>query len=96
MIDGPDEIAQSCKVVLGTNKGEWFLNPSLGIDFTKLNGKGISKDAVREQIRIGLRQEPRIQSIESIEVSLDTSLRESKITFTATSNSGEVVQDDVG
>ena len=96
LIDGAEEIAQCCEIVLGTNKGEWFLNPQLGIDFNTLNNKAVSVEAVREQIRSGLRQEPRISTIEAINVQLDTKARQSSVTFRATATTGEVVQGGTG
>lgn len=96
LVDGTDELAQCCEIILGTNQGEWFLNPSLGIDFSRLNGKQISEEAVKEEIRKGLRQENRIRTIDSITVILNTKSRESQILFTATSEEGEVVQGGTG
>lgn len=96
MIDGADELGQCCRLVLGTNKGEWFLNPELGIDFSKLNGKRISEEAVKEQVRAGLRQEPRIATIDEINVQMDTAARQSLVTFRATAVTGEVVEGGTG
>lgn len=96
MVEGAAEIAQCCEIIIGTNKGEWFLNPGLGIEFSKLHGKNVTEEAVREQIRAGLRQEPRIDTVESIAVVLDNRTRESKVTFVATSTNGEVVEGGTG
>lgn len=96
LVEGTEELAQCCEIVLGTNQGEWFLNPSLGIDFSKLNGKMINQEEAKEEIRKGLRQEIRIKTIDEITVNLDTKSRESLITFTATSEDGEVVSSGTG
>jgi phage baseplate assembly protein W len=84
MVSGAQELAQSCELVLGTNKGEWFLNPGLGIEFPKIQGKHVSAEAVQEQIRGGLRQETRIKTVDSISVQLDTTNRQMTASFTAT------------
>nr|WP_216855391.1 DUF2634 domain-containing protein [Paenibacillus alba] len=91
LLDGAEELAQCCEIVLGTNQGEWFLNPLLGIDFSKLNGKKISPEEAKEEIRKGLRQESRIKTVDEIRVELDTKSRESLITFKATSAEGQVI-----
>ncbi|WP_284641180.1 DUF2634 domain-containing protein [Paenibacillus silviterrae] len=96
LVEGIEELAQCCEIVLGTNRGEWFLNPQMGIRFDKLHGKQVSVEAAREEIRSGLRQEPRIQTVESIDVTLNTTARESSIAFTATSTEGEVINSGTG
>jgi hypothetical protein len=95
MLDGATELAQCCQLVLSTNKGEWFLNPALGIDFSRLRGKGVTAEAIQEQIRSGLRQESRIKTIDSISVSLDTSVRQAKAFFKATADNGLAISDEV-
>ncbi|NQX67988.1 DUF2634 domain-containing protein [Paenibacillus alba] len=96
LIDGGDELAQCCEIILGTKKQEWFLNPTFGIDFDQLNGKNVSKEAAREQVRIGLRQEPRIATIETIDINLDTKTRQSEVNFKAMGTSGEVAEGGTG
>ena len=39
MIEGTDLLRQTVQSVLGTNKGEWTLNPNEGINFKNLLGK---------------------------------------------------------
>ncbi|ETT45213.1 hypothetical protein C162_21793 [Paenibacillus sp. FSL R7-269] len=91
MISGPDEIAQSCRLILGVQKGEWFLNPELGIDHKKFLGKGVSRDEMQDEIISGLLQEPRIQSVDAIEFSFNRQLRQLIVSFTATGTNGEVI-----
>lgn len=95
VIEGGEELAQCAEIVLGTNKNEWFLNPAMGIDFKKFVGKGLSEAARREEIRQGLRQEPRIQTVESIEFQDDTQLRTSSIKFVAKGTLGELAIGEV-
>ncbi|MEW9702818.1 DUF2634 domain-containing protein [Paenibacillus sp. SI8] len=96
LVDDAIELAQCCEIILGTNQGEWFLNPGLGIDFAQMNGKNVSQEAIREQVRTGLRQEPRIETIESIDVSVDTIARQNSVIFKATGINGEVVEGGTG
>jgi hypothetical protein len=95
MIDEGNELAQCAEIVLGTNKGEWFLNPGMGIDFNAFVGKHPSDVARREEIRQGLRQEPRIKTVERIEIVDDYSQRTSKVTFTAKGALGETAEGGV-
>lgn len=39
MIEGNELLRQTVECVLGTNKGEWFLNPDEGINFQNILGK---------------------------------------------------------
>lgn len=95
MIDGPDELAQSAQLTLGTNKGEWFLDPDLGIDFDVFNAKRPSIEAMRDEIRAGLQQEPRITTVEEIDVISDRVARVQLVTFVATSIDGDAVTEEV-
>ncbi|KEQ22883.1 contractile injection system sheath initiator [Paenibacillus tyrfis] len=89
MVEEVEELAQCCEIVLGTNRGEWFLNPSMGIDFKKVTGKHISLEAAKQQIREGLRQESRISSVDEIIVRPDDKRRTCDVSFVAYSTDGE-------
>lgn len=89
MVDGGAELAQCAEIVLGTNLGEWFLDPAMGIDFMAFVDKRPSDVARREQIRQGLRQVPRIKKVESINFNDNYSARTSTVSFTATGILGE-------
>lgn len=95
LIDGPEELTQCCEILLGTNQGEWFLNPQIGINFSKMNGKDITEETIRQQIKKGLRQEPRIQSVDQIDVQLDKKNRVSSVSFLASGTNGEVIRKEV-
>jgi phage baseplate assembly protein W len=95
MVDAGSELAQCAEIVLGTNLGEWFLNPAMGIDFKAFVDKRPSDVARREQIRQWLRQEPRIQQVESIDFKDDYSLRTSSVKFVASGALGEVAEGGV-
>lgn len=91
LVSGPEEIAQSCRLILGVQKGEWFLNPELGIDHKKFLGKGVSRDEMQDEIRAGLLQERRIQTVDTIDFNFNRQLRQLVVSFTATGTNGEII-----
>lgn len=95
MIDGEEEVAQCVELTLGTNKGEWFLNPGMGIKFKAFLEKKQSEEEMREEIRQGLFQEPRIRTVESIDFILDQKARTIEVRFVATGVTGETIAEAV-
>jgi phage baseplate assembly protein W len=95
MIDGAEEVAQCAELALGTNQGEWFLNPKMGIIFRAFLDKKQSEEEMREQIRQGLFQEPRIKTVETIEFTIDRKNRTIEISFQATADTGESIDEAV-
>lgn len=71
LIEGSELTAQTCKTVLGTNKGEWWLNSDEGIDFDYILGKGITEDMVRTQCQSGIRQVDQSLYIDSFNYSVE-------------------------
>ncbi|GED69383.1 DUF2634 domain-containing protein [Brevibacillus reuszeri] len=94
-IEGPEEIAQCAAITLGTNKNEWFLNPQMGIRFMAFLDKKQSEEEMREEIRQGLFQEPRIKTVESIDFSIDRKKRELEVRFQATAIDGALINEVV-
>lgn len=95
MVAGAEEVAQSCRVILGTRRGEWFLNPELGIDFDAFNGKDPSLEVMEDELRAGLEQEPRIQTIDEITITVNKVDRTLLVSFTATAVDGQIVSEEV-
>jgi phage baseplate assembly protein W len=95
MIEGPEEIAQCCEIILGTNQGEWFLNPDMGIPFTAFTGKNLSQEQMIEELRAGLAQEPRIQTVEEILITADGKERTLTVSFVATAVDGAIIRKEV-
>lgn len=56
IISDKEEFAQKIKQVLGTNLGEWKLNPEEGIAFNKILVKNLNMDLVRDMIKNALLQ----------------------------------------
>lgn len=53
MVSGNDLLRQTTETVLGTNKGEWVLNPDEGIKFSTILGKKptLEKDTSNEAMK---------------------------------------------
>lgn len=92
LIEGNELIAQKINIVLGINKGEWFWNSELGIDFDYVIGKGITDDMVRSQIQLGIHQVDETMYITEFNINIDKSTRIASVNFTAQSNGGTVVK----
>lgn len=56
MVEGNELLLQIIKTVLGTNKGEWVLNPDEGITFANITGKIKNEDMIKFEIHQGLMQ----------------------------------------
>jgi hypothetical protein len=92
MIEGTDEVAQCCHIGIGTNKGEWFLNPEMGIEFSRFLGKQLNEEDMRDELTQGLMQEERIQSVDLIKFTIESKSRTLLVTFDAISIEGERIQ----
>jgi phage baseplate assembly protein W len=69
MAENDLEIAQSVSFILQTAKGEWFLNPDLGLDRDALLAKKFNESLARDNIIEALSYEPRISAVEEIQFS---------------------------
>jgi phage baseplate assembly protein W len=92
--EGEEEIQHCAEIILGTNKGEWFLNPEFGIDFNNLVGK-VTNGQIENEILEGLAQEPRIESIERVEITRNKQNRKATVTFEATLANDETLESEV-
>lgn len=93
-IEGPEELAQCCRLGIGTNKNEWFLNPEMGIEFTLFLGKDVNEARMMDELTAGLLQESRILSVENVEFTINPKSRTMLVTFTATGTNGETIQEE--
>lgn len=89
MIGGMDELAQCCEDELGTNKGEWFLDPDKGIDFDKFNTKSPDNNEMTSEIRDSLLRTGRIDSVEDVTITQDKVNRTQRIEFVTTTTGGD-------
>lgn len=89
MIGGVDELAQCCEDELGTNKGEWFLDPDKGIRFESFNTKNPDENDMADEIREGLFRTGRIDSVEDVTFKQDKIKRTQRVEFIATTTAGD-------
>ncbi|MNS91254.1 hypothetical protein D3C86_1721450 [compost metagenome] len=92
LIAGAEELAQCCRIGIGTNKGEWFLNPEAGITFGKFLGKQISEAEMLSELTQGLLQEGRIITVDAINFTINEKSRTMLVDFTAIGSEGEQIQ----
>lgn len=91
-IDVREELAQAVRIRLGTRLGEYFFAPDMGLDQERMVGKQADEDTIREAIMRSLMDEPRIQSIEDVEVTIDKHSRTAQVRLVMTSSEGEEVE----
>lgn len=91
MINGDDLLRQTVKSVIGTNKGEWFLNEDEGITFENIKGKYIDEDIIKDEIEQGLSQIDESFSITEFSYEIDSNNRKLEISFSAVNDDGTVI-----
>lgn len=91
LIDGDEELAQSIKTVLLTQKEEFFLNPEHGLFRENILGKEANQTAATDDIIEAISQEERIESTEEINFTDDRNLRIRDISLTLQKVDGETL-----
>lgn len=91
MVNGKELIKQTVQTVIGTNKGEWFLNIDEGIDFNNLLGKKKEDEIIRNEILQGLQQVDSSFVLDSFNCDFDRKNRKLTVSFKARNSSGEEV-----
>lgn len=79
-------LRQKVQTVLGTNKGEWFLNVDEGINFDNLLGKKKDDEVIKNEILQGLRQVDEGFILLSFDCGFDREKRKLRIDFKARSS----------
>lgn len=92
MVEGNELIAQKILIALGTNKGEWFWNSELGINYDFIIGKGVTEDMIRSQIEIGIRQVDSNMFLSEFNVDIDKAKRTARITFVVENSGGKIAK----
>lgn len=92
LLEGTEEVAQCCQIGIGTNKGEWFLNPTMGITFSLFLGKQVNEEEMRSELIEGILQDERIQSVDSVDFIINGKERTMSVSFVASSINGDVIQ----
>ena len=70
-VSGNDLLRQTVETVIGTNNGEWFLDPDEGINFKAILCKSPNMDEVRSEIQKGLLQVDSSLFIQSFEYDVE-------------------------
>lgn len=90
IVKDKDELVQTFRTVLRTNKNEWFLNPELGFDYAVILGvKEIEEEALRLALQDAAEQMDEIYNIDEIEINFDRRNRKVIISFIVTTVDGE-------
>jgi hypothetical protein len=83
LVENIDLKAQTLRTVMGTNKGEWFLNDEEGIDFSYMLGKGITEDMQLAQCKDACNQVDESLTVVDFRRTLDKTTRKAEIYFKA-------------
>lgn len=95
MTSDSELLRQKVQRLLNTNKGEWFGNPGEGIDFRNILGKNVEEETVKSEILDGLLQIDDSFIITDFKMSVDNTTRKLNVSFTATNEEGEVLEQTV-
>ncbi|MBH5316698.1 DUF2634 domain-containing protein [Paenibacillus sp. GSMTC-2017] len=96
LIRGHEEVIQCCRHEIATNVGEWFLNPSMGINYDLFVGKQTNEDMMRSELQQALLRDERIESVDSIHFETDRKARALQISFMLIGKNGESYRGEVG
>lgn len=89
MVNGDELTRQKAELLIGTNKGEWFLNKKQGINFRIIYTKNPNTEAIKEEILQALKMLDDTFNITLFDCK--TSGRKMYIYFYATNENGEAV-----
>lgn len=81
---------QTVRTVIGTNKGEWFLNTDEGINFDNMLGKNPDYDAIKGEVAQGLSQVNEDLMLKNFDYSLNEN-RKLDINFEATDGTEDII-----
>ena len=85
-------LCQTCRTVLGTNKGEWEYDKDEGINFHNVLKKKPDADVIKSEVLGGLRQVDGTFYLESFSCETDARTRKAKIKFTAVNADGSEIE----
>ena len=83
--------AQTLQTVLGTNKGEWFMNENEGVDFGFLLGKGITDDMRLGQVTDAAYQVDERLQVVGFSCEEESSTRKSTIHFSVKDDEENII-----
>ncbi|UMZ35543.1 DUF2634 domain-containing protein [Priestia megaterium] len=88
MISGDEELVQSVQAILGTRKGEFFLDSEHGLSHENVMGKPANQDLARDDIIEALMQEERVASIPTVNFNDDKAKRKRNVSLTIEKDDG--------
>ena len=97
-LTGPidEEVAQRIKCNLLTFKGEWWLDPELGVPYYQsILGKGVALGVVESLLRSQIFNTQGVESLDSFSVYLNNSARTLQVRFSVTTSAGTTVTEEV-
>lgn len=92
MVSGDELIKQTVQSVIGTNKGEWFLNEDEGITFENVLGKFVDEDIIKTEIEEGLLQIDDSFYITQFSCKFSSEKRKLEVSFSAVNDDGTVIE----
>ena len=95
LITGDDEIVQTIRENLSTNKGEWILNTDVGFDRFSILGQKYNQDNAIDLLRETIFQDDRIDTIENLDLDFERKSRTLTVKFEIIKKTGETVAGEV-
>lgn len=93
LTDGVDELRQNLEHRYSFNKGEWFLDIDMGLDYKEIVGKGVPDSQVNVTIRECGFQDDRVTRVDNIDTIREK--RKAHIRFDITDEEDNVIQEEV-
>jgi len=92
MVEGEEAEKQAIERLFTTNAGEWFLNAKHGLEYSEIQGKGVTDEQIRLAFMKAVAQEPSVEEIEDIDIKRSNRERAGSIRVKCRMKSGDVVE----
>lgn len=93
LVSNADELIQTFKTLLQTNKNEWFLNPEMGFDYSVINGvRVIDEEDLSFALQDVADQMDEIDRIEDIQIEYSRQTRQALIKCRAITVDGDELE----
>lgn len=96
MVEGDDELLQEITLEFQENRGEFFLTPTIGFARYDILGGKFDQERALDAAYEVLLSNPRIASVESLDVTFDRETRKATYTFKAIKINGDTLTGEVG